>query len=74
MMGNAGSTAQAFAEKYGRTFVALLEESGPSSSQIILEANQVRARETVTLTISLQNVPSVKSMMLYDFIYDSAYL
>ncbi len=31
-------------------------------------------RRTVTLTISLQDVPSVKSMMLYNFIYDSAYV
>ena len=72
--GYAGSTAQAYAEKYGRAFVALPEEPVPSSSQIILETNQAHAGETVTLTIFLQDVPSVKSMMLYDFIYDSAYV
>ena len=72
--GYAGSTAQAYAEKYGRAFVALPEEPALSLSQIILETNQARAGETVTLTISLQDAPSVKSMMLYDFIYDSAYV
>ena len=66
--GYIGSTAQAYAERNGNKFVALSEEEPEPST------DQARAGETVTLTISLQDVPSVKSMMLYDFIYDSAYV
>lgn len=73
--GYIGSTAQAYAERNGNEFVTLSEEEPePSSSQIIMGTDQARAGETVTLTISLQDVPSVKSMMLYDFMYDSAYV
>ena len=63
--GHENSTAQAYAEKYNRTFVVI----EPPYNATVNDA-MAFVGETVTVTISLDNIPDVKSIAINKLVYD----
>ena len=62
--GYAGSTAEAYAEKYERNFVKI-------DSKVVFESKQNIVDDTFTVDVYFVNMPAVKSFAIKDFVYDT---
>ena len=60
----AGSTSEAYAEKYKRNFVEIIPK-------ITFESKKVVDSETFTVDVMFSDMPQVKSFIIKDFVYDS---